>query len=166
MKSTWIFLALAAAVALVACGSSDPEAKLVEASKKADAAHSAVDEARDAVQAREQDLQNAQQQLADAREALRKAQQEAAEREANVDRSATDAVLFRAVQKRLLEDRDLESVAISATVRSGVVKLTGSVPDGKLRDRAVEIADSTPGVSSVESRIEVAVSAPAEKKPD
>jgi osmotically-inducible protein OsmY len=59
----------------------------------------------------------------------------------------------------LLEHDDLTDVAISASVSRGVVTLTGSVPNGKLRDRAVAIAGETPGVASVQSGIEVAVSA-------
>jgi osmotically-inducible protein OsmY len=79
-----------------------------------------------------------------------------------VDRSATDDVLFRTVQKRLLEDDDLSNVAIAARVSKGVVTLSGSVPNAKLRDRALEIARTTPGAGHVESRIEVQVSAAEE----
>ena len=86
-------------------------------------------------------------------------QSELAQREAVVNRSATDAVIFRAVQKRLLEDDDLSEVAIAARVSKGVVTLSGSVPNAKLRDRALEIARTTPGVGGVESVIEVPVSA-------
>jgi osmotically-inducible protein OsmY len=66
------------------------------------------------------------------------------------------------VQKRLLEDGDLSDVAIAARVSNGIVTLSGSVPNAKLRDRALEIARAAPGVGSVESRIEVA----AEKDAD
>jgi osmotically-inducible protein OsmY len=105
-------------------------------------------------------MQQAQERLEEARAALREAESEFAQREAVVSRSATDAVLFRAVQKRLLEDEDLSEVAIAAGVSKGVVTLSGSVPNAKLRDQAVEIARATPGVGRVESRIEVPVSAP------
>ena len=76
--------------------------------------------------------------------------------------SATDDVLFRTVQSRLLEDDELESVAISAIVKEGVVTLSGVVPGTELREHALEIVRSTPGVASVESQIELlpAVSAP------
>ena len=148
-------------VALAGCGS-DPEADLEQASQAVEEARAKVEEARETVEARESEVKEAQQRLAEARSVLREAESEFAQREALVDRSATDAVLFRAVQKRLLEDDDLSEVAIAARVSKGVVTLSGSVPDAKLRDQAVEVARTTPGVGSVESRIEVPVSAAKE----
>ena len=121
-----------------------------------------VEKARETVQTRESEVKKAQERLAEARSTLREAESEFAQREAVVNRGATDAVLFRAVQKRLLEDDDLSDVAIAARVSNGVVTLSGSVPSAKLRDQAVEIARTTPGVGSVESRIEVPVSAAKE----
>jgi len=65
----------------------------------------------------------------------------------------------REEQKRLLEDDDLSNVAIAARVSKGVVTLSGTVPNAKLRDRALEIARGAPGTGTVESRIEVDVAA-------
>jgi osmotically-inducible protein OsmY len=142
----------------LACGGSDPEVDLEEASQAVEEARAQVDEARETVQARESEMQEVQERLAEARSVLREAESELAKREAVVNRSATDDVLFRAVQKRLLEDDDLADVAIAARVSKGIVTLSGSVPEAKLRDRAVEVARKTPGVIRVESRIEVPAS--------
>jgi osmotically-inducible protein OsmY len=60
------------------------------------------------------------------------------------------------VQKQLLDDDDLEDVAISARVERGVVTLSGVVSEEKLRERAVKLAESVPGVVSVQDRIQVA----------
>jgi osmotically-inducible protein OsmY len=155
MKTTRTLLILAAAAAAVACGGSDPEAKLVKASEAANAARSEVEVARESVQQSEKEVQDAQQRLTEARAELREAQQKMAEREATVDRNATDAVLFRTIQKQLLDDRALQGVAISASVRSSVVTLTGTVPEQKISDRAIEIAGAAPGVARVENRIKV-----------
>lgn len=161
MRTTLTLVILAAAAA-VACSGGDPEAELVEASEAANEARSQVEVTRDAVQKREAEVQEAQQRLTEARADLRKAQDEVAKREATVDRNATDAVLFRAIQKQLLEDRGLEGVAISASVRNGVVTLSGNVPEQQASDRAFEIAKAAPGVARVENRVKVVTSDPPE----
>jgi len=163
MKSTWILVGLGTALVALACGS-DPEANLEQASQELAKARAQVAEDQESVQARESEVQEAQKRLADALAALREAESELAKRGSAVDRSATDGVLFRTVQKRLLEDDDLSNVAIAASVSKGVVTLSGSVPNAKLRDLALEIARATPGVGNVQSRIEVQVS--AEKEAD
>ena len=162
MKSTRILVALGTALIALACGGSDPEADLEQASQALEEARAQVAEDREAVEALEGEVQEAQKRLAEARSALRQAESELARRESAVDVSATDGVLFRSVQKRLLEDDDLTDVAIAARVSKGVVTLSGSVPNAKLRDRALEIARTTPGAGNVESRIEVRVSAAKE----
>jgi len=159
MSSKVILAGLAAALVALACGGSDPEVDLEQASQAVEEAGAQVEKARETVQTREGEVKEAQERLTEARSALREAESDFAQREAVVNRSATDDVLFRAVQKRLLEDDDLSEVAIAARVSKGVVTLSGSVPNAKLRDQAVEIARTTPGVGSVESRIEVPVSA-------
>lgn len=153
-----ILLTGAAALSF-ACGSADPEEELARASEAADAALEQVDTARADVEKREAEVKEAQKLLTEARATLREAQQEYAKREQTVDLSATDSVLFRAVQKRLLDDGALESVGIAAKVTDGVVTLSGSVPNAKLSDRAALVAGETPGVTSVTNRIKVAVSA-------
>ena len=156
MKADTILAVFTAALlSLAACGGDQAEEKLEEASRYLAKAREAVEEARLDVEERQADAQAAQEELAVAREALREAEEELSGFEAKVDLNATDAVLFRSVQKRLLEDGDLEDVAIAARVDKGVVSLSGAVPEAELRDRAVEIARSTPGVTSVESRIQV-----------
>ncbi|MFI5216583.1 MAG: BON domain-containing protein [Candidatus Limnocylindria bacterium] len=65
------------------------------------------------------------------------------------------------IQKQLLDDDDLEEVAISARVEHGVVTLSGVVPEAELRERAVKLAESVPGVVSVQDRIQVAGQKPA-----
>jgi len=161
MNSKQIRWGLVVGLFALACGGSDPVVDLERASEAVDLARSRVDSAREVVTAREGEVQEAKRRLAEAQTAFREAQSELASSEAAVDRNATDAVLFRTVQKRLLEDDDLANVAIAASVRNGTVTLSGSVPDPKLRDRAVEIARATPGVENVQSRIEVPVTAGA-----
>lgn len=163
MRGICLTLALVVTATCLGCGGSDPEAELVQASQAVEHARTAVEAARELVTKREAEVQQAQARLTEARAALREAQEKVAKGEAKVDRRATDAVLFRAVQKQLLTDDALREVAISATVTNGNVTLAGTVNSAKQRDRALELARATPGVGQVESRI--TVSTPAAKKP-
>jgi len=83
------------------------------------------------------------------------ARQQLAKSSNRLEQQATDVALFRAVQESLLGNDRLRSSNVVAHVRDGVVTLYGTVPDAQRRDRAVEVARSTPGVSSVESQIVV-----------
>ena len=155
MKFISFLTAITAAALLLGCGGSDPEVDLERASKAAAETRSEVEMAAEKVKQRETEVEQAQAKLEEARVAFRKIKQELAKREAKVDSSATDEVLFRAVQKRLLEDGALASVAIAAHVNNGLVTLTGNVPDAELRDRAIVVARETPGVQRVESHVHV-----------
>lgn len=155
MKSISFAVGIVAATLLLACGGSDPEVDLEKASKAAEQTRSAREVAVEKVKQREDEVKQAQTRLEEARKALRGIESELAKRVAKVDKSATDEVLFRAVQKRLLEDDGLANVAIAAHVNNGLVALTGNVPDAKLSERAVAVAKETPGVQRVDNRIQV-----------
>jgi osmotically-inducible protein OsmY len=166
MKFFSLVTAIAAAALLLGCGSADPEVDLERASEAAEETRSDAEVAAEKVKQREAELKQAQAKLDEARASLRKVEEELAKREAKVDSSATDEVLFRAVQKRLLDEDDLASVAIAAHVNNGLVVLTGNVPDAKLRDRAVVVAKETPGVHRIDNQIQLVMPKPeAAKKP-
>jgi outer membrane murein-binding lipoprotein Lpp len=155
-KAWKLGIALALSVLLCAgCGDSSQEQALVEASEDLASARERVQVARNDVGDRRQQVEAAKTELADAERELREAEMGLREAESRIDLTATDAALFRAVQKRLLEDDDLRDVAIDADVQRGSVTLRGSVPDLELRNRAVEIAESVPGVAGVENLISV-----------
>lgn len=156
VRSAALGLALALAVAggVTGCGDSATE-RWQEAVDDLEGAREEVRKAEEKVDSRREALREAEAALAEARQREAKAQEKVDEARADVSEEATDEVLFRAVQKRLLEDETLEDVAISAQVRDGVVILRGTVPDAELRDRAVQVARSVPGVAGVESEIRV-----------
>jgi osmotically-inducible protein OsmY len=154
LSKSWRVAGLAFAVAAAGCGD-DEVARLEAYSRSIDELRGSVDEARAEVDARETEVGEANQRLADAREALSNAEDALAEVERKASQVATDPVLFRLVQQRLLEDDALEGVAISASVTGGVVSLAGEVPSAALRERAAEVAQSVPGVASVTNRIQV-----------
>jgi osmotically-inducible protein OsmY len=159
-RQHWTAAVIAFALTAQGCGESDPIAEIAQANAAVVQARGAVDAAQEVVTERQTEVANAQTRLAEAQSDVRTAEQELARLEAAVDRDAVDTVLFREVQKRLLEDDALSNVAIAASVKNGVVSLSGNVDNERLRDRAVQVAGQPEGVERVESRIEISVSAP------
>ena len=146
-------LAAASTALLLACGEVSDEERLQEAAVRVADARQAVEEARATVDSRQEILDGAEAALAEAQETLRNVETLLREAESQVDLTATDAVLFRSVQQRLLAEEDLEDVAIRAQVENGIVTLHGSVPLERLRELAVEVSRSVAGVTAVRTEI-------------
>jgi osmotically-inducible protein OsmY len=138
------------------CGGDSQEQALEEATAAVVAKREAVQEARETVDARQQAVDEARKELEAAKDELRIREQALREAESHVGLKATDAALFRSVQRRLLDDEELDEVAVAVQVTKGVVTLLGTVPDEDDRARAEEVTRETPGVVTVENRIEVA----------
>ncbi len=147
------------ALGAVACDASDREAAFQEATERLADARQAVEERRERVNAAQAEVEDAQKRLSDALDELGEVEDDLAEAQAQVGLYATDDVLFREIQKRLLDDRQLQELAIAARVQKGMVVLTGEAANAEQRERASAIAESVPGVLGVENRITVAVSA-------
>lgn len=157
VRETTLWLGLLLAVALSAstlgCGEVDPEEALEAASTELDGARKEFADSDAAVREIRTQLREFEDQLADAERVRREAQRHVNEAEALVTELASDDVLFRAVQRRLLEDSSLADAAVTAHVASRVVTLRGEVASVQLHDRAVEIAKAAPGVSRVVSEL-------------
>jgi osmotically-inducible protein OsmY len=150
--------ALAFALALPGCGDggdADTETALTDAIAETERLAADVEAARAEVEREQSELDSARAQLAEAEKLL-------AEGEREVSRHASDPYLFRAVQRGLLEDAELDGLAISARVNQRVVTLEGAVPSAALRTRAEEIAAGTPGVLDTQNRISIDVAAAPE----
>jgi osmotically-inducible protein OsmY len=143
------------------CGGDDEAARVEELSRELDALREGLPSLRARVEERERTAKTAQDELAEARNELRASESRIADIQREIGKHATDPVLFRMVQQELLEDENLQEVAISARVENGSVILSGVVPNAELGARAVELAESVPGVVSVQSRIQVAEARPA-----
>ncbi len=89
------------------------------------------------------------------RQALLDAKRDLAMAEGRLTESATDQVLFRSIQRQLLQDKTLRATAVAVRVEQGHVTLTGQVPEEELRARAQRSVAGTRGVKSVANRIEV-----------
>ena len=152
----WLRLVVLAPLLVLPVGCRDADVARLEAASEAVAeAQQSVESARAELEARRSALESAREAVGAAEISLREAEQHLAEARAEVFEQATDTVLFRAVQKRLLDEDRLGKVAIAARVEQGTVVLSGAVPDDRLRQRAVEIARDTPGVLEVDDRIRV-----------
>ncbi len=147
--------ALVLSTALAGCGDTSVEEELVRAEGILRETRGAVLEAHEEVQTREKALETAGVDLNQARRALSEAEAQLAQAESAVDLQATDALLFRGIQRKLLEEERLEQVAIRVEVNKGVVTLHGSVYDPESRTTAIEIARDFPGIASVEDRIDI-----------
>lgn len=152
---------LLGALLAVGCGGDDEAARIEKLSEELTVLREGLPALRSRVEERETAAKSAQDELAEARGALHASESRIAEIQREVGAHATDPLLFRMVQQELLEDDDLEDVAISARVEHGAVTLSGVVPNAELGARAVELAESVPGVVSVQSRIQVAEGKPA-----
>ncbi len=150
---------LLAGVLATGCGDSE-EARVAALSKELGSLRENLAETRASVAEREATAKTAQDSLAAARGEQRDSERRIAEVEKEIGTHATDPTLFRMVQTQLLDDDDLEDVAISARVERGVVTLTGVVSDEKLKERALKLAEGVPGVVSVQDRIQVATEKP------
>lgn len=143
----------------LACGGRSRDAKLSKAIQARKEARQALEKSRKTLSEAEQRLAKVQTERDQAAKAVHEAERALSEAEAKVGLYATDVELFRHVQKLLLEDPALKDGAISASVKSGVVTLSGHAPDAKARDHAIEVARKVPGVVDVRSQIEI----PSEK---
>jgi osmotically-inducible protein OsmY len=145
------------------CGNGDPaEERLAAVGDALRQARETVQDAQTNVRTLEQVVSQSQRELDEARVAAEEAERALALVEAEVDVDATDALLFRAAQRRLLEDDALEDVAIRAEVNRGVITLYGFVPNGEIRDRAESVAGDIQGVVRVDNKIDVQVAADVE----
>ena len=154
-----VFAAIAA-LALAACGGSTPEQELTRLSQKRHEAEAALESARDALTQQQAVLEQARESLTKRREELQEAEAELAELDSELQAVATDPVVFRGVQRDLLEDPLFEGLAIRADVERGIVTLRGAVPDTATRDAALETARSFPGVVDVRSELRVTADPP------
>ena len=151
----WPALLLVAglSVASLGCGEPDPEEALEAASAELDGARQELAASDAGVREIRTQMRELEDQLADAERVRREAQRHVNEAEALVSERASNDVLFRAVQRRLLEDPALADAAVTAHVVSRVVTLRGEVANARLLDRAVEVARAAPGVARVVSEL-------------
>lgn len=73
----------------------------------------------------------------------------------NVGRIVTDGWVKSSIYARFLMEKPLEDSDINVDVKRGVVTLKGTVPTEAGRARAIEVAKTTPGVTSVNDTLKI-----------
>ena len=127
--------------------------------EKLSAAQVALQETEVRLREARQDRETTEQAAQDAKQKMESAAQEAgqASRNATADAAALmdDAGITAKVNAGLAQDPDLSAIKIDVDTRAGVVTLNGPVKSEQARDRASQIAQAVPGVTSVVNNLTI-----------
>jgi osmotically-inducible protein OsmY len=136
-------------VSILAAGCSEsPQEKYNDALDHLSDVKEQAHDAQEEVTSAKKKLSKAKDQLKTARQKVKKAQQQVAQ-------VVSDDVLFRALQKKMLDNDTFSDAAISVSVANRVVTLNGSVPDQDTKHKAGQIAQQQTGVAKVKNQLEV-----------
>lgn len=142
------------AAGLSACSES-PQQKYDSATSHLNDAKDALSEAKHKVDEQQKDVDKAQKKLNELQEKVESKRKNVAEATQAVDKTVNDEVLFRTLQKNLLDKDKFSDSAISVAVNHLVVTLSGVVPDQKTHDRAIKVAKNQPGVADVRDQLQI-----------
>lgn len=148
-------IALLAGAALLSACSPDPQEKYEQATEALKEAREARNDAQDKLDAKKEELAERRSKLNEAEAKLTEARKKVEEASQAVNETVNDEVLFRSIQRELLDKKHFKDAAISVGVKNRVVTLTGNVPNDKTRKQALEIAKSQAGVERVVDRMRV-----------
>ena len=149
MKSTPLFAALAAALALGACSRHDDRT----AGQQVDSAVAKVEQK--AEQAKSEMSSAAAEAKSSAREASADAKVAAADAGDKVAAAVNDATITTTINAELAKDSSLSAVKIDVDTSHGRVALRGTAPTPQAKERATQIATSVKGVTSVDNLLTV-----------
>ncbi|HET7313341.1 BON domain-containing protein [Salinisphaera sp.] len=145
---------LLATLAVAGCSES-PQEKYNDAISNLHDAKNERQQAKEKVADAREQVQDAQKKLNQAQEQLQQAQQEVNSAMQAVNKTVNDEVLFRTLQKKLLNSDKFSESAISVGVNHRVVTLTGTVPDQQTRKQAAQVVRNSAGVASVNNQLQV-----------
>lgn len=151
---------------LLAAGcSEDPQQRYERAAANLETAKQDRAEAQRAVTEKKAELARLQEKLDAAERRLSQARQRMADASLKLEKSVNDEVLFRSIQRALLDEKHFAGAAIAVGVRDRVVTLTGMVPDAATREAALETARGHAGVEDVVDFLTVQDDGGARKPP-
>lgn len=153
-KISQFTIILLCAVMLSACGD-DAQKRYDRATDALQQAREQRDDAQQAVQNKQKELDELQSKQNDAQSRLDDARKQLQEAKDNVDKNVNDEVLFRTLQRKLLDQDRFGDSAIAVGVSKRVVTLTGTVPDQATHDKALKIANKQSGVKEVVDFLEI-----------
>lgn len=164
MTRTILMAALVGALVLAGGCSEEPQQRYERAGANLEAAKRAHAEAQQAVTEKKAELARLQEKLDAAERRLIQARERMAEAKQKLERSVNDEVLFRSIQRALLDESRFADAAVAVGVEDRVVTLTGTVPDEATREAAMEVARGHAGVEGVVDNLEVAGAGEASEK--
>jgi len=159
-----VALILIVTVMVSACGD-DAQQRYDRATEALKDAREQRQEAQSAVKDKEKELDQLQEKLNKAEERLSKAREHLREAQAAVSESVNDEVLFRTLQKKMLDEDNFGDSAIAVGVSDRVVTLTGTVPDKATHKEALKTAKDQSGVEEVVDFLEIENKAAKKAKP-
>lgn len=123
--------------------------KLQDTRESRDEAQADLNDNKDELKALRDKIQESEDKLEEARKKVEAAT-------LAVNETVNDEVLFRTIQRDVLDNDAFDEAAISVGVTNRVVTLTGNVPDEETHDKAVKFAREQAGVADVVDELEVA----------
>ncbi|MES1923880.1 BON domain-containing protein [Salinisphaera sp. T31B1] len=148
-------LALVIGATTLAGCSKDPQEKYDDAVEQLNEAREARNDAQDKLNSKKEELAELQSNLDEAESNLSDARNQVDQASQAVNKTVNDEVLFRTIQRELLDKKKFDQAAISVGVQDRVVTLTGNVPDEKTHKQALETARSQAGVKNVVDQLQV-----------
>lgn len=164
LRPAALLVALALGLATLSGCSETPQEKYDNAVEKLNESRESRNEAQEKVNDKKEELSELQANLNEAEAKLQEARKKVEAASQAVNKTVNDEVLFRTIQREVLDKKEFDKAAISVGVKNRVVTLTGNVPDDETRKRAIKLARSQAGVQDVIDELEVAdgkTSAPA-----
>lgn len=152
--------------ALVSACGDDAQQRYDRATEALAEAREQRSEAMDAMQDKEKELEEYQDNLNESEERLQEAREQLQAAEAKVNASVNDEVLFRTLQRKLLNEDRFGDAAIAVGVADRVVTLTGTVPDKATHKAAIKTAEGQSGVEEVVDFLEIEGKASKKKAAD
>lgn len=148
MKKTWMMMsAVAAAVALTACGDREPEDRT--AGQKLDSVIAKADRETQQMQAQaERAADRARDAAGNAANATERGMERAGD-------AISDAAITASVNAELAKDSQLSALGIDVDTDNGRVRLSGTAPNQAARERATQLASSVRGVVGVDNQLRV-----------
>ncbi|MES1929463.1 hypothetical protein SADO_09402 [Salinisphaera dokdonensis CL-ES53] len=151
-----LLVAITLGLATLAGCSETPQEKYDNAVEKLNETRESRNDAQEKVASKKEELSELQANLNEAEAKLQEARKKVEAASQAVNKTVNDEVLFRTIQREVLDKKEFDKAAISVGVKNRVVTLTGNVPDDETRKRAIKLARSQAGVQDVIDELEVA----------
>lgn len=145
---------LIGAAGLTACSES-PQQKYDSATGHLQDAKKALSDAKQKVDSQQKEVDEARKKLGELQQKVNAKRQKVVTATQKVNKTVSDEVLFRTLQKNLLDKDQFSDSAISVGVHNLVVTLSGVVPDQDTHDQAIKVTRNQAGVADVRDQLQI-----------